>query len=145
MAHGPADDFAAVEVQHGGHIQPAFAGLDVGDVHDPDLIAGGGLGHFGQVIGRDGVIVVAVGGLDAVAALLAAAQTRRAHEPGDAIAAMVAALLAEHLLDARTAIGLPAFGKHGGDLPGERLVRQGAPAGLVTALLPVVEAAGGNF
>ena len=89
--------------------------------------------------------VVAVSGLDSVAALLAAAQTRSAHEPGDAIAAMATALLAEGLLDARTAIRLPTAGKNGGDLPGERLVRHRARAGVVTALLPVVEAAGGNF
>jgi hypothetical protein len=89
--------------------------------------------------------VVAVSGLDAVAAFLATAQTRGAHEPGDAIAAMAAALLAERLLNARTAIRLPAAGKNGGDLSGERLIGQGARAGVVTALLPVVEAAGGNF
>ena len=145
MAHGPADDFAAVKVEDGGQIKPAFASLDVGDVHDPDLIGRGGFRGLGQMIGRDGVIVVAVSGLNSVAALLAAAQTRSAHEPGDAIAAMTAALLTEGLLDAWTAIRLPAAGKNGGDLPGESLVRHRARAGVVTALLPVIEAAGGNF
>ena len=75
MAHGPADDFAAVEVQHSGHIKPAFAGRDVGDVHAPNLIGGGGLGHGRQMIGGDGVIVVVVGGSNPVAALLAGVQT----------------------------------------------------------------------
>jgi hypothetical protein len=97
------------------------------------------------MIGCDGVIVVAVSGLNSVAALLAAAQTCGAHEPGDAITAMTAALLTEGLLDAWTAIRLPAAGKNGGDLPGEGLVRHRARAGVVTALLPVIEAAGGNF
>ena len=58
---------------------------------------------------------------------------------------MTAALLTEGLLDARTSIRLPTAGKNGGDLPGERLVRYRAPAGVVTALLPVIEAAGGNL
>src|SRR5271168_1245707 len=58
---------------------------------------------------------------------------------------MVAALLAEGLLDTRTAIGLPAASKNGGDLSGELLVRHRARSGVVTALLPVVKAAGGNL
>jgi len=145
VAHGPADDFAAVKVKDGGQIKPAFAGLDVGDVHDPDLIGRGDFRGLRQVIRRDGVIVVAVSSLDAVAPLLATAQTRAAHEPGDAITAMMAALLTEGLLDARTAIRLPTAGKNGDDLPGECLVRHRARAGVVTALLPSIEAAGGNF
>ena len=58
---------------------------------------------------------------------------------------MATALLAERLLDARTAICLPAAGKDGGDLAGELLVCHRTRAGAITALLPIVEAAGGNF
>jgi hypothetical protein len=83
--------------------------------------------------------------LDPVAALLATAQAGDAHEPGDTISTMAAALLTERLLNARTAIRLSAAGKNGGDPAGELLIGQGAWAKAITALLPVVEAAGGDF
>ena len=70
FAHGPADDLAAVKVEDGGEIKPAFLSFDIGDVGHPDLVGSGSLGGFGQAVGRDGMVVLAVGGLDAVAPLL---------------------------------------------------------------------------
>ena len=61
FAHGPAHDLAAVKVEDGGQVKPADLGGDVGDVGDPDLVGGGGLGRLGQAVGGDGVVVVAVG------------------------------------------------------------------------------------
>ena len=54
---GPADDLAAVNVQDRGEVKPASPGGDVGDVGDPDLIGGSGLGGLAQAIGGDGVLV----------------------------------------------------------------------------------------
>src|SRR2546421_3786320 len=52
----------------------------------PELIGSRSLGSFSQTIGGDGLIMVAVGGLDAIAAFLATAQALFLHEPRDAIA-----------------------------------------------------------
>jgi len=136
FAHGPADNLAAVEVQDGGHIKPAFPGLDTGDVHDPNLIGGGGLGGGRQTIGRDGVVVVAVGGADAVAAPLAATEARCLHESGDAFAAMAVALLPQDLLHPRAAVSLAALGVNGLDGARQLLIGLGAWAGGPAALQP---------
>ena len=61
LAHGPAHDLAAGEVQNGGQVKPAFFGFDAGDVFDPDLVGCGGLGRLGQKVGRNGLIRLAVG------------------------------------------------------------------------------------
>jgi len=71
LAHGPADDFAAVEVQNAGEIEPTLIGENVGDIGDPGLVECTGFLGFCQGIGSNWVIVVAIGGLDPVAALLA--------------------------------------------------------------------------
>ena len=42
-AHRPADDPAAVAVDHRGEIEPALPGEDVLDVRDPELVRAGGL------------------------------------------------------------------------------------------------------
>ena len=97
LAHGPPDDLAVVVVQHSGHLKRTLPGLDTGDVCNPERIGNGDLEDGGLVIGRDGMIVVAVGGLDTVAALLATAQTRGAHDPSDAMATVAAALLIQRL------------------------------------------------
>jgi len=53
--------------------------------------------------------MVAVGRLDAIATLLTSAQTALLHEPGDAIASMVASSFAQLFSHARTAVSLPAL------------------------------------
>jgi hypothetical protein len=145
LAHGPTDDLAAVEIQDGRQVKPAFLGLDVGDVRHPKLIERGGLGCCRQTIGGDGLIVVAVGRLDAVAAFLASAQTLFPREASDAIASMAASFFAQFLLDARSAIGLTAAGMNLVDLMGQGLIFQRAGTGVSLALFPVVEAGGGSF
>jgi hypothetical protein len=35
-AHGPADDLAAEAVEDGGKIEPAFLGLNIGDIGEPN-------------------------------------------------------------------------------------------------------------
>ena len=122
VAHGPTDDPAAVEIEDAGEIKPTLVGGDVGDVGDPDLVGSSGLWGFSQVVGSDGVVVVAVGGLDAIATFLATTQTRFLHEAGDAIATVAAALFAQLTHDARAAVSLPALGVNLADLLDQRLV-----------------------
>ena len=74
IAHGPANDLAAVEVKDAGQIKPAFVGFNVGDISYPELVGRRGLGNLSQAVGRDGLVMVAVGGLNSIAAPLAAAQ-----------------------------------------------------------------------
>ena len=94
FAHGPADDLAAVEIQDTGEVEPTFPSLDIGDIGDPDLIGRGGCWRLRHAIGGDRVGMIAVGGLDAVATLLATADACLAHEAGNPLASMSAALVA---------------------------------------------------
>jgi hypothetical protein len=89
--------------------------------------------------------VVAIGGLDTVAAFLATAQAVFFHEPGDAVASMAASFFAQLFLDAWTPIGLPALGMNLVDLLGQRLVLRGSRTGADASVLPGVVAARGNF
>ena len=68
----------AVKVQNGGHVKPAFFGLNVGDISDPDLVGRSSLWGLGQAVGGNGLVMVAVSGLNAVAAFLT---TRRGPLP----------------------------------------------------------------
>src|ERR1035437_1584480 len=132
-------------VQNGGQIKPAFLGFNAGDVTHPDLVGRGGLWRFGQAVEHDRFVMVAVGGVDAVTALLAAAESLHLHDPGDAVASVVAPLFAQLILDARTTVSLPAPGMDGLDGFGQRLVFCSARTGRGAAFLPVVVAAGGDF
>ena len=62
------------------------------------------------------MVVVAVGGLDAVAALLAATEAPALHETGDAIAAMSTSSGTEFVGDPGRAVGLAARGMNDRDL-----------------------------
>src|SRR6185503_9892819 len=111
----------------------------------PELVGGSGLGSLGQVVGGDGLVVVAVGGLDPIAALLSAAQPGLLHEAGDAIASMAASLFAQLVDDARAAVGLTALDMNLFDLLGQALIGQRAWTGSRASLKPVVVATGGDF
>ena len=111
----------------------------------PDLVGSRGLGRGGQAVGGDGLVMVAIGGADAVAALLAPTETRLVHDPGNAIATAAVPLFAEFHQDARTPIRLPAPGMDGLNFLGQRLIFQGAWAGRGAASLPVIITAGRDF
>jgi hypothetical protein len=66
-AHAPADDVAGEEVEHGGQVQPAVAGRDVGEIGQPDLVRRLGGEVVAEPIRRDWIAVAVVG---------------RAHTPG---------------------------------------------------------------
>ena len=50
---GPADDFAAPQIEDGRQIKPAFGRFQVGDVGQPTLIGTGGIRTLGDEIGCD--------------------------------------------------------------------------------------------
>lgn len=79
LAHSPAGQPAAVEVQNAGQVEPAFLGVDVSDVADPDLVGRIRSGQFGQPIGGDGLVVVAVGGAGPEPAFGASLEVLLAH------------------------------------------------------------------
>ena len=95
-----------------------------------------------KAIGRDGVVVIAVGGSNAVAPLLATAETHLGHETGDAFASVKAAPGAKGNPDTWSAIGLTTLGVDGGDFDGESLVLEGARSGCRLSTFPVVVSTG---
>jgi len=139
---GPADDAAAVQIEERGDVEEALLGRNVGDVGDPDLVDTGDQRLVPEQIGGDGSAVAAVGGAGLAAAPGAAGELLLAHQPGDAPAADLAALLAQLLAHARAAVGAAAAGVNEGDLGGELPVALRARAG--RSPLPRVVAAGGK-
>jgi len=89
--------------------------------------------------------MVAVGGLNAVAALLATAEAILLHEPCDAIATVVTSVLEQFHPDTGAAVGLPALGVYLVDFLGQSLVLRRTWARTGLSILPVVVAAGGDF
>src|SRR2546423_11982866 len=79
LVHGPADDPTAIEVHDASQVEPAFLSMDVGDVAEPDLVGRTGSGQLGQAIGSNGLVVVAVGGLDPEPTLGAATEALLTH------------------------------------------------------------------
>src|SRR5438477_5067204 len=104
LLHGPAHDPAAVEIHDRGQIEPAFGGRDVGDVTDPNLIDAFGSSSMGQPIGRDGIIVLAVGGADAKGAAAPRGQALLAHQPFHPLMIAVVAPGSESVSQTRTAV-----------------------------------------
>ena len=102
-------------------------------------------GHVRQAVGRNGLIVVAVGGAHPKAAPLPAAKALLAHEPRDPIATVSLTGLLQRLPDPRRAIGLAALLMDLANLLLEVLVFLGTAARVLLAFVPVVIATGRNF
>jgi hypothetical protein len=122
--HAPADDPAAEQILHGGHIQPALPGLDLLDVRTPRAI-----GCVGPEVAADEVTE----GLHAVhadrAALAAttpegALKARGAHQPRDALLADPDALTGQHRMHARAAVATAACRMDPPDALGQPGIRQ---------------------
>lgn len=110
----PAGDLAGVQIEHRGQVQPAFAGWDVGEVGQPDLVGGLGLEVAAEPVGRDRIAVTAVSGAGPSGQGRPAPQTGSAHQPLDARASDPAAMAAQHGMHPRRAVGPAALGM---DLP----------------------------
>ena len=145
LAHGPADDSAAVEVQNACEIEPTLVGENVGDIGDPDLVGCSGLWGFCEEIGSNWVIMVAVGGLDPVAALLASTNAPALHETGNSVASMSKPKVTEFVDDSGRTVGLAAFGVDGRDLLNQCLILQRTGPWALTSPIPVIEPAGRNL
>jgi hypothetical protein len=62
IAHCPADDVSAVEVQDRGEIEPAPIGLDIGDVRELGPVRRGGCEVAREQVRSNREVVSAVGG-----------------------------------------------------------------------------------
>src|SRR5258706_5964690 len=93
ILHGPADDLAAIKVHDARQVEEPFGSGQVSDVTDPDLVDGCGRRSLGQAVGRDGVIMIAIGGADPKGSAAARRQAVLAHESFDALA--IAAVAAQ--------------------------------------------------
>lgn len=79
---GPADDATTPKIEDRGQIQPAFAGLDVGDVGHPHLVGTGRRRQLRETIGRRGLSMSAVGGVGLAATTTSALQAQRLEQTG---------------------------------------------------------------
>jgi len=104
ILHGPADNLAAVKIHDAGEVEKALGGAQVSDVTDPDLIDGAGRWSFGEPIGRDGLIMVAIGGANAKGAAASSGQALLAHESFNGFVITAMAALFEQVSEAGTAI-----------------------------------------
>jgi len=112
LLHGPADDFAAVEIHDRCQVEPAFPGGNIGNVADPNLIHAGGCGPARQTIGGDWMIMVALGGADAKATPAPGDQALFAHEPFDPFVITMVAAFFEHVSQAWAAVGALELNKN---------------------------------
>jgi hypothetical protein len=108
IAHGPADDLAAVEIHDGGEIQPALVGWNVGDVGEPDAVGRRGREVAIDQVRRDRQCVAAVGRAHAPWRRHNGADAVPVHQPLDPPAAGAASLRLQSGMDARAAIASAA-------------------------------------
>ena len=128
LAHGPTDDLARVHVQDRGQVQPAFAGGDVGEVSEPDLVGRRGGEVTGEPVWGDRIAMTAVRGPGPAGQRRQPAKAGAAHQPLDPRTADPAAVASQHSVDARRAIGPPALGVDQADVAQQRPVGRRARA-----------------
>src|SRR5881392_241430 len=87
LAHRPADDLASEQVEDHGQVEPTFAGRDVGDIRQPDLIGPVGCEIPIQQVGGYRQGMLAVGRAYAIAAWRVSPDAVLAHQPLDPLAA----------------------------------------------------------
>src|SRR5580698_479852 len=137
---GPAHDPAAEQIHDRRQINPALDGPDVGDVGDPDLIGRGGSPERLEVVGRNRVGVMAVGGAGTKSPLGPGAEAGGPHEPGDPVLAGPDARAAQLVEHPRAAVAGLVFLVDPADMLREFARAPGAFA-LGTVEPPVVTAA----
>ena len=74
MRKGPTDDSPTVKIHDDRQVQPAFLGLDIGDIAGPKLIASAGCRQLGKSMRRDRFIMGTIGRPRPVTPLLTAAE-----------------------------------------------------------------------
>src|ERR1700692_759395 len=139
IAHRPADDLSAVQIHHGGQIEPALVGLDVGDVGEPDLVRRGGDEVALKQVRRDREVVTAVGGAHPSWPRHDGPDTVAAHQSLDTTATGSAALRAHRGMHARAAIAAIGLAVTPLDLVDELTIGGGSralrarPPGIITS------------
>ena len=104
IGHRPADDLATPQIHDQRQIHPALGGRHISDVLEPDLIRAGGRRSLGQPVGRDGLVVVAVGGAGHKTRLGLRPQAMFVHQPGDPVFTALIAAGLKLFRHARTAV-----------------------------------------
>src|SRR5206468_4833606 len=129
---GPTHHFTAAKVHHHGQIDPALYCGHIGNVRDPYPIRlRGRCGGF-KVVGRDGLVVIAVGGAWPKSRLLQGGNTFLAHEASDPVAAAGVMFFAQLARHARAAIGLATLPMDLFDADEQLLIVALAPAGFAS-------------
>src|SRR5207302_6416778 len=126
IAHRPADDLSAVQIHHGGQIEPALIGLDVGDVGEPNPVRRGGYEVALEQIRGNREVVTAVGGARSSWPRHDGPDTVAAHQSLDATAARPAALSPQLGMDARAAIATIGVAVNPPDVVDELTVSSGS-------------------
>ena len=101
----PANELAAFKVHDGGQVKPPFAGGNVSDIGDPDLVEPGGSWTVVEQIFSDWKGVSAIGGFRTEAAFLDRSELMLLHEAGHAVASDALTLGAELVSQPRAAVG----------------------------------------
>jgi hypothetical protein len=86
-AHRPADHPAREQVEHRGHVEPAFCRPDIGEVRDPFAVGRGSLECAIEHVGSDGGVRPLTQISRPATPSRAGAQGPRAHQPLDAMQA----------------------------------------------------------
>ncbi len=103
-----AHDLAAVQIQHPRQIKPTLAGRHVSDVRAPGLIGTGDF-YIGQPVGRNRLVVMAVGRGDAKTFGRACPQTFFPHQALDSLVVTDQSFLAQRRRDAGAAVIFPVL------------------------------------
>src|SRR6478672_11441199 len=141
VGHRVADDLAVEAVDHGGYVQPALPGRDVGNV--PDQLGAWGVGGevaAHQVRDRRRLLVGGGGGL--VGPWLAGHQAQFAHQPPDQLVADLLAATQQFGVHTPVAVGGVGGVEQGLDLDLEQLAAGCGGAGRPGP--PLVEAGPGH-
>src|SRR6185295_12864511 len=133
-----------MQIHHRRQIEPPFSGADIGNIRHPNLVGPGGLRQMDQPIGRDRLIMPAVGCPDAKALSLPPTNLLLSHQPLQTVASMSLATSAQNRLDARSSISLPTLLMDLADLLFEPLILLPAQPRLPLPFLPVIISTGGN-
>src|SRR5688572_23592379 len=108
VAHGPANNPARVQIQHGGQVQPALSRRNVGDIGQPFFVGPAGRKVLIEQIRGDRIIVGAIGGRDFECTFLLGPQLLLTHQASHPILPTLEPLNPQFGLNSGTAIGLPA-------------------------------------
>ena len=115
-----------MQVQYPSQVKPAFGHFDAGNIGHPNLIDSGRGRQICQTIGRDGIIVVAVGRARTITPPLTSTELLLSHQPGDAVASVAPAFLEQTNLDARGTVRLAALFVEARNLGFEFLINLGS-------------------